>query len=143
MASKVPLASREDVTRPPTGWRKPIPLAIKLQVIVNQQGKAPDGTLLDAIKVGIQFDHRPPLHERQYDPELDETIPPANEISCIVALPLPLHRELSARDVSRMSKTERQRALEQDFRERLIQKLRGEKTPRVGSFGNSRFQKRR
>ena len=143
MASKVPTASREDVTRPPKGWRKPIPLAIKLQVIVNQHGKAPDGTPLDAIKVGIQFDHRPPLHEREYDPELDETTPPANDIGCIVALPSHVHRELSAKDLSRMSKTERQRSRELDFRERLLRKLGGEKLQEPGRRNSWTFPKRR
>jgi|GEM_PF-3143742 len=89
MASKVPVASREDVTRPPKGWRKPIPLAIKLQVIVNQHGKAPDGTLLDAIKVGIQFDHRPPLHEREYDPERTKQSRPPTRLAALSPSPCP------------------------------------------------------
>jgi hypothetical protein len=37
-AYKVPPASRDLVITPPPGWRKPIPLAVKLQVIVNQRG---------------------------------------------------------------------------------------------------------
>jgi len=42
-----------------------------------------------------------------------------------------------------MSKTERQRMLEQDFRERLLRKLCGEKPPRTGKVGNRSFSKRR
>ena len=143
MASRVPIASLEDVPRPPKGWRKPIPLAVKLQVIVNQRGLAPDGTLLDAILVGIQFDHRPPLHERVYDIQRDETVPPANDINCILALPLPVHRALSGKDLSRMRKTERQRSLENDFRERLTRKLQGEKLARTGSIWSRPFRKRK
>ena len=127
MATKLPIASRDEVLRPPKGWRKSIPLAVKLQVIVNQRGNAPDGTPLDAIFIGIHFDHRPPLHERVYDSERDETVPAANDIEFIVALPIPVHREMSAQDASRMSKTERQRMLEVSFRERLRRRVPGQK----------------
>ena len=127
MASKVAIGSRKPVLRPPLGWRKSIPLAIKLQVVVNQGGKAPDGTPLDAITIGIHFDHRPPLHERIYDPDLDETVPAANDIRFIIALPVPAHRALSARDLTRMSKTERQRAAEEKFQKCVSTRVTGQK----------------
>lgn len=142
MATKLPNASRDEVLRPPKGWRKSIPLAVKLQVIVNQRGKAPDGTTLDAIFVGIHFDHRPPLHERVYDPDHDETVPAANDIAFIVALPIPIHREMSAQDVSRMSKTERQRMLEVSFRERLQRRAPGQKRFRKGTIRSRPFRKK-
>ncbi|RWE64686.1 hypothetical protein [Mesorhizobium sp.] len=143
MAAKLPIGSRDEVLRPPAGWRKPIPLAVKLQVIVNQQGRAPDGTPLDAIIVGIHFDHRPPLHERVYDPEKDETVPAANDIEFIVALPIPIHREMSAQDVSRMSKTERQRMLEMGFRDRLQRRLPGQKRSCKGTIRSRPFWKKK
>jgi hypothetical protein len=142
MATKLPIASRDEVLRPPKGWRKSIPLAVKLQVIVNQRGRAPDGTPLDAIFVGIHFDHRPPLHERVYDPDRDETVPAANDIAFIVALPIPLHREISAQDVSRMSKTERQRLLEVAFRERLQRRAAGQRRFRKGTIRSRPFRKK-
>ncbi|MER9196482.1 hypothetical protein NKI13_24900 [Mesorhizobium australicum] len=142
MATKLPNASRDEVLRPPKGWRKSIPLAVKLQVIVNQRGKAPDGTPLDAIFVRIHFDHRPPLHERAYDPDHDETVPAANDIAFIVALPVPVHREMSAQDVSRMSKTERQRMLEVNFRERLQRRSPGQKRLCKGTIPSRPFRKK-
>ena len=143
MANKVPIASREDVTRPPKGWRKPMPLAVKLQVIVNQRGMAPNGDLLDAIQIGIHFDHRPPIHERVYDADRDETTPPANDIEFIVALPVPAHRKISAQDRSRMGKTERQRAKELDFRQRLHRKIPGQGRESHGTIRSRRFQKKK
>ena len=92
--------------RPPPGWRKPMPITIKLQVIVNQRGLAPNGEPLDAQYVGIHFDHRPPLHERLYDPERDDTVPAANDIGFIVALPTPDHQDISGKDVTRIRKTD-------------------------------------
>jgi hypothetical protein len=141
MAGRVPIASREEVLLPPIGWRKPMPLAVKLQVIVNQRGLAPDGTPLDAINVGIQFDHRPCLHERIYDPERDETIPAANDLRFIVALPVPAHRAISGQDVTRMKKTARQRAREQEFRETLLRKVPGQKRQQKGTIRSRSFDK--
>lgn len=143
MATKLPIASRDEVLRPPPGWRKPIPLVVKLQVIVNQQGRAPDGTPLDAIIVGVHFDHRPPLHERVYDAEKDDTVPAANDIKFIVALPIPAHREMSRQDVSRMSKTERQRMLEMGFRERLQSRVPGQKRFCKGTIRSRPFRKKK
>lgn len=143
MATRLPVATREEVLRPPKGWRKSIPLAVKLQVLINQEGKAPDGSVLDAISTGIHFDHRPPLHERSYDPERDETLPAANDIRFIVALPIPIHRALSAQDVSRMGKTERQRRSEAEFRERLNGRSTGQKRVSKGTIRNRPFSKKR
>jgi hypothetical protein len=143
MATKLPIASREEVLRPPTGWRKAIPIALKLQVICNQKGLAPDGTPLDAIFVGIHFDHRPPLHERVYDPDRDETVPAANDINFIVALPIPIHRDISSQDVSRMSKTERQRLREVSFQERLQRRVAGQKRVRKDTIRGRPFLKKK
>jgi hypothetical protein len=111
-----------------------MPITVKFQVIINQRGLAPNGEPLDPQSVGIHFDHRPPLHERIYDPNLDETVPPANDAGFIVALPIPVHRNLSRADISRIRKTERQRAAEQEFQERLHDKEPGKKRRLLGSI---------
>lgn len=140
-AARIAPASREQVLLPPKGWRKAIPIAVKLQVVVNQHGRAPDGTLLDAMGVGIQFDHRPPLHEREYDPAADDTIPAANSVEHIVALPVPAHRKVSACDVSRMAKTSRIRSTEGRFSEILSRKVCGQKREPKGTLRSRGFDK--
>lgn len=135
MVSKVKVVERIPVTRPPVGWRKSIPLVIKLQVIVNQRGLGPDGEPLDAIGAGVQFDHRPPLHEREFDQTLDDTVPAANDLRYIFAVPVRYHRELSSLDVKRMRKAERQRKSEETHQARLGQRPLGAKRQRYTRIG--------
>ena len=142
MAFRIKRKLFTEVKRPPKGWRKSIPLAIKLQVIVDQQGRAPDGTPLDAVGVGIAFDHRPPLHEREYDEANDDTVPAANDPRYLVALPVPEHQKISGRDVSRMKKTERQRAREQTFRDAVVRRACGDKRKAKGTIRSRPFPKR-
>src|SRR5262245_14767722 len=118
-AGRVPVASRELIPTPPPGWRKPIPLAVKLQVIVNQRGLAPTGEPLNAISDGIEFDHRPCLSEREYDAERDETVPAANDPAFIVALPALVHHTVTGKDNVRVKKIARLRKTELEFRETL------------------------
>jgi hypothetical protein len=142
IAGRIPLASREEVTRPPSGWRKPIPTAVKLQVIVNQRGVAPDGTPLDAINVGICFDHRPPIHERPYDAAADEVTPACNDPAFIIATPAPAHRTITGQDNSRMARTDRLRSGETEFQERLSRKVTGQKRQPKGSIKSRGFPSR-
>ena len=131
------------ISRPPTGWRKPIPWQVKLQVVINQRGMAPDGTPLDAVGVGIHFDHRPPLHEREFDELADDTIPSANDIRFILALPAPLHRMISALDLKRMRKTQRQYTAEITFRKNMEEKRAGEKRKIKKSIFGRRFERKK
>lgn len=127
MAHRIAYAPRIPVITPPPGWRKHMPTMVKLQVIINQRGLAPDGTALDALYVGVHFDHRPPLHEREYVEADDDTIPPANDHRFIVALPAPDHRAISGADVRRMKKTRRIQRAEEDFRKLVAQREPGQK----------------
>lgn len=106
-----------------------MPTMVKLQVIINQRGLAPDGTALDALYVGVHFDHRPPLHEREYVEADDDTLPPANDHRFIVALPAPEHRSITGSDIQRMRKTARLRETENEFREYIAGKEPGQKRP--------------
>jgi hypothetical protein len=131
-AHKVSPASRELIRTPPPGWRKPIPLAVKLQVIVNQRGLAPTGEQLDALNAGIEFDHRPCLSEREYNAERDETIPAANDPAFIVALSAAVHHSLSGNDNVRIRKVARLRKREVEYRETLLRKQPGQKQTKRG-----------
>lgn len=137
-AAKVPIATRELIPTPPPGWRKQIPLAVKLQVIVNQRGLAPTGEPLDAMDIGIEFDHRPCLSERRYDAERDETIPASNNPAFIVALPATLHHTLTGADNVRIRKVARLRNTECEFRETLVRKQPGQKRTAKGTIGKFR-----
>jgi hypothetical protein len=141
MAYKIASKPWEMIPRPPTGWRKAIPLAIKLQVIINQKGLGPDNSPLDAMVVGVHFDHRPPLHEREYDAERDETIPAANDVRFIVALPIPAHREISKIDIKRFRKTQRQHAAENAFRSAMETKRLGQKRVAKCAIRSRKFSK--
>ena len=112
-------------------------------MIVNQRGLAPTGEPLDAIGAGIEFDHRPCLSERQYDSELDETIPAANDPAFIVALPASNHHAISGQDNVRIKKTARLRQSEVAFREILRRKVPGQKRVSKGSIKSRGFKKRR
>lgn len=84
------------LSRPPAGWKRPpIPNKVKLQVIINQEGRS----TICKQKLGsieeVHFDHRPALWERQFDTEaLDgkgDTIPPANDPAYIEAITVAQH----------------------------------------------------
>lgn len=64
--------------------RKALPTAVKIAVLIKQNCKAPDGkpfTIADALGANIQFDHRPPLEERDYDKYAGDFIPPQHAIA--------------------------------------------------------------
>src|SRR5258708_4001985 len=66
--------------RPPKDWKRPaIPARVKIDVIIIQEGKCKEtGEKLGRLE-NTQFDHRPPVEQRQYDPETGDTIPRAND----------------------------------------------------------------
>lgn len=141
-AGRLPPASRGAVVLPPPGWRKAMPMAVKLQVIINQHGRAPDGSLLDAIGEGIEFDHRPCLADRPYDESRDETIPPANDPAFIVALPAAAHHQQTGADLKRMGKEARLAERQAAFREMLERKVAGQKRLAKGAMQSRPFRRK-
>lgn len=112
---------RPAVTLPPKGWRKPIPARIKRAVLKRQRNL--DANTGDPLVKGhYQFDHRPPLHEREYILELDDTHPAANHPGFIFAINTGDHRKISGRDNVRMKKTNRLRGNEASFRSAVASK---------------------
>lgn len=78
---------------PPAGWkRKGFTGKIKLQVILNQDGRSKiSGDRLGRAD-NVHFDHRPPLALRQFDTEAWDTIPPENDLDHIEAITIEEHR---------------------------------------------------
>lgn len=69
-------------------YRAAIPVAVKLAVLIRQNGRAPDGmpfTVEDALQGRIQFDHDPALSARDFDTFAHDFIPPQLEVDNIVA----------------------------------------------------------
>lgn len=78
---------------PPDGWkRRGFTEKIKLQVLLNQDGRSKvSGERLGNI-ADVRFDHRPPLALRQFDTEAWDTIPPENDLAYIEAITIEEHR---------------------------------------------------
>lgn len=94
--------------RPPKEWKRPsIPVKVKMQVLINQQGKcAETGEKLGSIS-NVEFDHRPALYERKFDTEAWDTVPPANDLAYLEAVLKPEHQKRTSRDAGRRAKEKR------------------------------------
>ncbi len=81
------------LTSPPAGWkRKGFTEKIKLQVLLNQDGRSKiSGERLGNI-ANVRFDHRPPLALRKFDTEKWDTIPAENDLAYIEAITVEEHR---------------------------------------------------
>ena len=79
--------------RPPKDWKRPaIPVRVKLDVVIRQEGRCKQtGDRLGTLK-NTQFDHRPGIWERKFDTVADDTIPPANDPSFIEACTIGGHK---------------------------------------------------
>lgn len=97
---------------PPVNWKRPaMPVQVKLQVCINQNGRDKEtGEHLGDVS-GVQFDHRPALWERKFDTEArggkGDTIPPANDPSAIDAIKVDTHKRRTKRDAGRKAKEAR------------------------------------
>ncbi|MGR4927353.1 hypothetical protein ACIPUD_11155 [Bradyrhizobium sp. CAR08] len=78
--------------RPPPDWKRPsIPCKVKLQVLINQEGRSTVcKTKLGRIE-DTHFDHRPPLEARKFDTAMWDTVPPANDPGHIEAITVEQH----------------------------------------------------
>lgn len=93
---------------PPKRWKRPaMPNAVKLQVIINQEGKChASGLRLGDIR-HVNFDHRPALKARRYDPLENDTFPKANDARFIEAILIEEHRKRTKKDEKADAKAER------------------------------------
>lgn len=96
MAGRIAIAPDHGakVPGPPEGWKRPaIPKKVLAELLIRQNGKDPvTGVRLEPLTRGIEVDHVPPLKLREFDPEIGDTIPPANSIEHLVVRDKPEHR---------------------------------------------------
>lgn len=94
--------------RPPESWKRPaMPAKVRLQVVINQEGRCKaTGEKLGLISE-VEFDHRPALYEREFDAEANDTRPPANDPGFIEAIKTDAHKARTARDAGRRAKEKR------------------------------------
>lgn len=120
---------------PPRGWKRPS-ITLGTEVLALRR------LLRDLGYPRIHLDHRPPLSERQFDTESDDTIPPANHPDYIEALTPKEHDKrtngpggekritTAGSDSNRRAKTRALTKQQEEFRRRLLAKDAGEPRPR-------------
>jgi hypothetical protein len=115
---------------PPPGFRKAIPVTVKLQVVIRQHSLcAKCGERLGKLD-DTQFDHVPAVQLRCWDPEAKDTIPPANDVDSIFAKHTDCHAaktfgsKASKRgaDVTEIARTKRIAKETEAFRQRILAK---------------------
>ena len=123
---------REQAPAPPPGYRPAIPIATKFEVVMRTEGHCEKCWEKLCTWNETQFDHRPPLQMRCWDPVTGDTLPPANDVAFIEAAHKDCHAtvttgrrgtsKLSKRggDISEVAKTKRLTAEEAEFRKRLL-----------------------
>lgn len=146
------IAPRAVVALPPTGWRPPpLKVSAKLDIVIRQEGKcAITGHKLGTLRE-TRFDHRPPVHEREWDEAAQNTIPPANAVTIttdagerqlIFAIDRRKHEVITGADNMRMSKVDRLRERTTAHDKVMQGKAPGVTRPRIGSIPSRPFQKR-
>ncbi|WLB84933.1 hypothetical protein [Bradyrhizobium elkanii] len=116
---------------PPPGFRKPIPVTVKLKVVIRQDSKcASCGERLGKLD-DTEFDHVPALQLRCWDPVAENTVPPANDEEHIFAKHVDCHAaktfgsKASKRgaDVTEIARTKRIAKDTEEFRRRMLAKV--------------------
>lgn len=115
---------------PPTGFRKAIPVTVKLEVVITQHSLcAKCGERLGKLDE-TQFDHVPAVHLRCWDAEAKDTAPRSNDPEFIFAKHADCHakktfgsnEELTRGDVQEIARTKRIARDTEDFRRRMLAK---------------------
>lgn len=128
-----------EVSAPPVGFRKAIPVAVRLDAVIRQEGRCKAcGERLGKL-AETEFDHVPALQLRCWDPDLLDSIPAANDPEYIQAKHKDCHKakttgrkgesKLNAihGDTAQIAKLRRVTQSEIEFRRRLLAK--GEPEP--------------
>lgn len=115
---------------PPKGFRKAIPVLVKLKVVLRQDSKCVTcGEPLGKLEC-TEFDHIPAIQLRIWDEEAKDTVPPSNDESCIFAKHENCHdaktfgTKASRRgaDVTEIARTKRIAKDTEAFRKRILAK---------------------
>ncbi|WP_315729915.1 hypothetical protein [Bradyrhizobium sp. SZCCHNRI2010] len=116
---------------PPKGFRKAIPVTVKLQVVLRQNAICTKcGERLGKIE-DTEFDHVPALQLRCWDAEAKDTTPPANDpafieakhADCHASKTFGSHGELTRGDVTEIARTKRIAKDTDEFRRRMLAKV--------------------
>lgn len=126
---------------PPVGFRKAIPTTVRLDVVIRQEGRCKTCREKLGVLADTQFDHTPALQLRQWDQDIGDTVPAANDPEYIEAKHKDCHAikttgrtgesKLSAvnGDVQQIAKIRRLEKKESEFRNRLLVKEDGGEPP--------------
>ncbi len=128
---------------PPKGFRKPIPLIVKLQaLLINGPVLDEDGNKVCDLKA-IEWDHQPAIQERVFDPEAGDTVPACNDPNYIVPMVKEGHDEkTNKRDKREIAKTKRLATEQEKFVSKLLSRECGEKRVKKNSIPSRGFPKR-
>lgn len=121
--SAVDTAPREPLPAPPKGFRKHMGLKVKLQaLLIHGAVYDCDGIQITDLNL-IEWDHCPPLMQREYNAFNGDTIPPANDPAYIIPRFCGTHKAKTARkDIPEISKTKRLADEQYAFRARILAK---------------------
>jgi hypothetical protein len=115
---------------PPPGFRKAIPVTVKLEVVIRQHSLcATCGERLGKLD-DTQFDHVPAIQLRCWDAEAKDVTPRSNDPEFIQAKHTDCHakktfgsrQELTRGDVQEIARTKRLARETEDFRRRMLAK---------------------
>ena len=116
-------APRIPATAPPKGFRKTPGLKVKLEALLRH------GPVLDADGnrvtdlAQIQWDHSPPIQQREYCKFDKDTIPAANDPEFIIPRAIEVHQDKTAKkDIPEIAKTKRLSDDQREFRRRILSK---------------------
>ena len=125
---------RAPAPAPPKGWRpKALTLRQKLDAALNQLGM---------LGVDIEWQHFPPIQMRVWNPDTQDTEPPANDPRFIVPMVKADHREQTAKvDIPQIAKTKRMAAEQEEFRKRILSRECGEPRKPKGTIKSRGFKK--
>ena len=116
-------APRVPAAAPPKGFRKYMPLKVKLEaLLIHGAVYDADGRQVTDLTL-IQWDHCPAVMQREYDALTNDTIPPVNDPRFIVPRAVEVHRKKTAeKDIPEIAKTKRLSDEQRAFRGRLLAK---------------------
>ena len=128
---------------PPVGFRRAIPLSVKIKVVLRCEGKCSAcGQRLGELE-DVEFDHVPALQLRGWDPVQQDTIPGCNDPAAIEAKHADCHaQKTSGRkgesklskvggDTSEIAKLRRLSRKAEEFRSKILAKDDPDETQKI------------
>lgn len=128
---------------PPSNWKRPsIPLATQVALL--------KAFIRKVMGTEINIDHRPPVSEREFNDETNDTIPPANDIAFLEVLTKADHDVRTfgtaattlGSDAHSRAKVRHLTADQKDFQRRLFAKAEGEQKPERSAWPKRKLQSR-